>query len=235
MNKFMRLAAGLLLCITLPALAAPPASIQVAYDVYKDSLLIGRIDESYAREQDRYTLTSTTTPLGLLAVFKPEKIFMHSEGLVDQHGLRPLLFTHQRERDESRDSRAEFDWQSGYLTLPLPAPGDVHKLQEGTQDRLSAMYQFMFLPLKNLRNVDFPMTNGRKLDNYHYAVTRGTPLQTAAGKFDTLYLDSQAKPGESRTEIWLAVQQHYLPCKMVITDGNGDRLTQILSRLVIKP
>ena len=235
MNKLLRLAAWLLLCIAAPAFAAPPASIELVYDVYKDSLLIGRIDESYVREQDRYTLTSTTTPLGLLAVFKPEKIFMHSEGLVDQHGLRPLLFTHQRERDESRDSRAEFDWKIGHLTLPLPAPGAVHQLESGTQDRLSAMYQFMFLPLKNLSNVDFPMTNGRKLDDYHYAVARGTPLQTAAGDFDTLYLDSQSKPGESRTEIWLAVQQHYLPCKMVITDGNGDRLTQILSKFIIKP
>lgn len=233
MNRLI--AAWLLLCVALPAFAAPPASIQLVYDVYKDSLLIGRIDESYTREQDRYTLTSTTTPLGLLAVFKPEKIFMHSEGLVDQHGLRPLLFTHQRERDESRNNRAEFDWPNGHLTLPLPAPGEVHKLQEGTQDRLSAMYQFMFLPLKSMRNVDFQMTNGRKLDNYHYAVTRGTPIQTAVGQFDTLYLDSQSKPGESRTEIWLAVKQHYLPCKMIITDGDGEHLTQVLSKLIIKP
>lgn len=232
MDWLARLAAGLLLCITLPVSAAPPNSIQATYDIYMDGMLIGRLDEDYARDRDRYTLTSTTTPLGLLAVFKPEKIVMRSEGLVDQRGLRPLRFSHRRGQDESR---AEFDWQQGHLTLPLPAPVDVRKLQEGTQDRLSAMYQFMFLSLKDAKSLDFPMTNGRKLDNYHYAITPGTPLETPAGKFDTLYLDSQAKPGESRTEIWLAVQQHYLPGKMIITEAGGNRIIQILNKLITKP
>lgn len=232
MNRMVRLAVWLLLCISFPASAAPPSSIQASYDIYMDGMLIGRLDERYARDQNRYTLTSTTTPLGLLAVFKPEKIIVHSEGLVDQRGLRPLHFSHQRGQDESR---AEFDWQQGHLTLPLPVPGDVHKLQEGTQDRLSAMYQFMFLSLKDAKNLDFPMTNGRKLDSYHYAISAGTPLETPAGKFDTLYLDSQAKPGESRTEIWLAAQQHYLPGKMIITEAGGNRITQILNKLITKP
>ncbi|HEX5363334.1 MAG TPA: DUF3108 domain-containing protein [Gallionella sp.] len=230
MNWLAHSATWLLCIIGFPALAAPPAGIQATYDIYKDSLLIGRIDESYTRDQDRYTLTSTTTPLGLLAVFKPEKIVMHSNGLVDRHGLRPQLFTHRREASESS---AEFNWQTMKLTLSQP-PNEF-PLQAGTQDRLSAMYQFMFLPLGNVQNVDFAMTNGRKLDSYHYAITRGEPLQTPAGKFDTLYLDSQAKPGESRTEIWLSVQQHYLPCKMIITDADGEHLTQILSKLIIQP
>jgi hypothetical protein len=222
----------MLLGFAPPSFAAPPAGIEAVYDVYKDSMLIGRIDERYTRDQDRYTLTSTTTPLGLLAVFRPEKILMHSNGLIDQRGLRPLLFTHRREPSESR---AEFDWTKEQLSLSHETLHDVRALPENTQDRLSAMYQFMFLPLKNAAHVDFPMTNGRKLDNYHYAVRRDTPLQTPAGKFDTLYLDSQAKPGESRTEIWLAVQQHYLPCKMIITDAKGDRITQVLSKLIIHP
>jgi hypothetical protein len=97
------------------------------------------------------------------------------------------------------------------------------------------MYQFMFLPLQNADTLDFSMTNGSKLDHYRYVITRGQTTRVPAGEFKTLYLDSQAKPGESRTEIWLATQYHNLPCKIIITEANGDQFTQVLSKLTIKP
>jgi hypothetical protein len=226
--------AWLALCASLTAFAAPPASIHAVYDVYMDSIKVGEIEEVYAREGDRYTLTSTTTPVGLLALFKPEKVFVRSSGLVGKNGLQPLLFSHRRENDGSKDSGAEFDWKAGKVTLTHQAQRETLELPQGTQDRLSAMYQFMFLPLKE-GALDFPMTNGHKLDDYHYAVAHGPNLDTPAGRFDTLYLDSQPKPGERRTEIWLAAQHRHLPCKMIITEANGDRLIQVLNRIVVGP
>jgi hypothetical protein len=226
--------AWLALCASVPVFAAPPSSIQAVYEVYKDSIKVGKIEESYTRDGDHYTLTSTTSPTGLLALFKPEKVFVRSRGLVGKNGLQPLLFSHRRENDTSKDSDAEFDWKSGKITLIHQSQPETATLPPGTQDRLSAMYQFMFLPLKD-GPLDFPMTNGHKLDSYHYAVARGPGMDTPAGKFGTLYLDSQPKPGERRTEIWLATQRHHLPCKMVITEANGDRLIQVLSNIVVKP
>ena len=226
--------AWLALCVTVPALAAPPSSILAVYEVYKGSIKVARIEESYTRDGDRYTLSSTTTPVGLLALFKPEKAFVRSSGQIGKQGLRPLLYSQQREGDSSKDARAELDWKSSRVTLIHQAQRETMALPNGTQDRLSAMYQFMFLPLKD-GALDFTMTNGTKLDSYHYAVARGPILSTPAGKFGTLYLDSQPKPGERRTEIWLASQHHKLPCKMVITEANGDQLSQVLSKLVVKP
>lgn len=225
----------LLLCAVAPAFAAEPASVHATYDVYKDSLKIGQMEETFTRDKDHYTLTSTTTPVGLLAAFRPEKIFINSSGLVGKQGLQPLRFSHRRERNESRDSRAEFDWDAKQLALIHQTQRTVVELPDGTQDRLSAMYQFMFLSLQSATTLDFAMTNGNKLDNYHYTLTPGQKLKTPAGEFNTLYLDSEAKAGESRTEIWLATQHHNLPCKMIITDSGGDQLTQILSKFDIKP
>lgn len=223
------------ICFLSPALAAPPGNIQASYDVYKSGLKVGKIEETYKRDKDGYTLSSTTTPVGLLAAFKPEKIFINSSGLIGKQGLQPLRFSHRRERDESRESRAEFDWEARQLTLLHQTQRTVIALPDGTQDRLSAMYQFMFLPLQIDKTLDFPMTNGNKLDNYHYAITSNQKLKTPAGEFNTLYLDSQAKAGENRTEIWLATQRNNLPCKMIITDADGDQLIQVLSKLNIRP
>lgn len=234
MKYLLQPIAWLMLCAAVPAFAAQPDSVQATYDVYKGDLKLGQIEETYTRNKDRYTLSSTTTPVGLLAMFKPEKIFVNSSGLIGNQGLQPLHFAHQRERDKNKESRAEFDWDSKQLTLIHQAQRTVVALPEGTQDRLSAMYQFMFLPLQGVTTLDFPMTNGSKLDNYHYAITRNQNLSTPAGEFNTLYLDNQAKTGENRTEIWLATQHNNLPCQMIITEANGDQLTQVLSKLDIK-
>lgn len=224
----------LCLLFSTVAFAAPPDSVQATYDVYKSGLRV-EIRETYTRDHDRYTLSSVWTPVGLLAILKPEKIFIESSGLIGKQGLQPLLLDHRRELDKNKNSRAEFDWNSKQLTLIHQAQRKVVPLPDGTQDRLSAMYQLMFLSLQNVAALDFPMTNGEKLDNYHYAVTHNQTVKVPAGEFKATYLDSQAKPGERRTEIWLATQYHNLPCKMTLTEANGDKLTQVLSELTIKP
>lgn len=228
------LVTGMLLSAA-PAFAALPTSVRLSYNIFKAGIPIGNIEEIYSRTQDRYTLTSITTPVGLLAIFKPEKIFIKSSGLISQAGLMPLQFTHRRERDNSKDNRADFDWQRKQLTLTRQQQRDTLPLPEGTQDRLSAMYQFMFLTLLPDTTLDFAMTNGNKLDQYHYAVGGPTHLDIPAGEFNALYLDNQAKPGESRTEIWLCMDHHYLPCKMIITEADGGQLTQVLSKFTVRP
>lgn len=223
------------LALCVPAWASPHASIKASYEIFSNGLKIGKIDEVFTRNKDRYTLNSTTTPLGLLAVFKPQKVFISSNGLINTQGLRPLRFEYQREGDASKTVSAEFDWKKHQLTLINPVQHNTIVLPEYTQDRLSAMYQFMFLTLKNNATVSFPMTNGSKLDDYHYATGVVQKLDTPAGQFNSLYLDSQAKPGEHRTELWLATKHYNLPCKIVITDTKGEQLTQILSALKIVP
>lgn len=223
-----------MLCFASAAFSAPPESVQLTYDVYKGSIKIGVIDESYTRNKDNYSLSSTTSAIGLLALFKPGKIIISSTGKATPGGLKPLLFKDQREREERRNRSAEFDWEAKQLTLIQQTLRTVVPLPVGTQDRLSAMYQFMFLSLKNATVLDFPMTNGGKLDNYHYLIAHSQPLATPAGEFTTLYLDNQPKSGENRTEIWLATKLHNLPIKMVITDTEGDQLSQVLSKYDIK-
>lgn len=221
------------LCQLPPAFAAPPDSVQATYDVHKSGMRV-EIREAYTRNNGRYTLSSVWEPVGLLALLRPEKIFIDSSGLVGKQGLQPLRFNHRRELDENKNSRAEFDWENKQLTLIHHGQRTAVALPGGAQDRLSVMYQFMFLPLQDATSLDFPMTNGEKLDNYHYTVTHNQTVRVPAGEFKVIYLDSQARPGERRTEIWLATQHNNLPCKMTITEANGDQLTQVLSKLTMK-
>ena len=238
-RKWSRICRVLFLSSTLSpffsAFAAPPNHVQLTYDVYKGGLKIGQIEENFSRDKDRYTLSSSTRASGFLAIFKPGRILISSNGLVGGKGLQPLRFNDQREGEEKRNRSAEFDWETKQLTMIHREQRTVVALPEGTQDRLSAMYQFMFLSLQPDTLLNFQMTNGSKLDNYHYAIALGHKLETPAGSFNTLYLDNQPKKGESKTEIWLSIKHHNLPCKMTITDADGGQFSQVLTRINILP
>ena len=229
----MKLLALLFTLLSGTAYAAPD-SVQASYDVMIAGMKVGQMNESYTRKGDHYVLSSTTTPQGILAALKPGRIMSTSEGLIDSNGLRPEAFDQVRENDANRNSHAQFDWNAKKITLTHQDQKTQLPLPEGTQDRLSAMYQFMFLDVGKLSSLDFAMTDGRKLDSYHYAVGARQKLDTGAGPCDSVYLDNQAKAGESRTEIWVSAKNR-LPCKMVITDAHGEQVTQLLSSLHITP
>ncbi len=226
----------LMLLATGQACAAPPEHMQASYDIYKGGIRIGYIEETFAVGKDhRYSIVSTTRAAGLLAIFRPGKIIISSSGLVDEHGLRPLAFSDLREGDEGRNRSAAFDWSRKQLTMNEHNQRTVVPLPDDTQDRLSAMYQFMFLQLSKADTLSFHMTNGGKLDIYNYRITHDQSVTVPLGKFKALYVASVPEAGVNRTEIWLAGKDYDFPYRMVITDPDGGQLIQELAKLTSVP
>jgi hypothetical protein len=228
---FKRLLACLLLCCAQPLLAAePPAHLQAGYDVFKDNIKVATISETYTRTGDHYRIESVSKAYGLVALIKPETIHVVSEGLLTAKGLRPFTFTNQRELDRERNVTADFDWSHGSITLTDRNGQRSLPLPDGTQDRLSAMYQFMFLSLQKTDRLDFHMTNGSKVDIYNYLITPNQSVAVPLGTFKALYVENPPIGSESRTEIWLATEHANFPYKMVITGPDGDKFTQVLTK-----
>lgn len=235
-NNFLRGLAVLLLCMNAQALHAAPASrIQASYDVMGYGMKLISISETYTRTQDHYQIESVSRAVGLLARFKPEVIRVISKGIITAHGLRPLSYTNQRELDTQRDTSATFNWDTGTI---------IHKDYQGersaalpadTQDRLSAMYQFQFLPLQNMSEVSLTITNGRDLDHYSYHITPEQTVSVPLGTFKTRYLAIPKQEDGSTFEIWLATELGNFPCKIVITDADGNKATQVLTGLTVVP
>lgn len=237
MMKFRsRTFAWLVLLFAGPAFAASPGSVLATYEIYKSGIKIAQIEEAFAIGKDRhYTITSTTRAAGLLALFRPGKIVISSSGLVGVQGLKPLSFSDLREGEDGRNRRAQFDWNTRQLTLIQQAQRTVVPLPEDTQDRLSAMYQFMFLSLAKTDVLNFHMTNGGKLDIYNYRIMHGQSVTVPLGTFKALYVASVPEAGVNRTEIWLAGEHFDFPYKMVITDPDGGKLSQELTKFTFVP
>lgn len=247
-NSALRTLFWLLLCtVAQQAEAAPqprassPSTrnqverIQAAYDVHKDGIKIAAISETYTRKQDRYHIESVSKAAGLLAVFKPETIRTTSEGTLTAKGLRPHTFIQTRELGTERNVRADLDWGANRITLTDRNGKRVQPLPGPTQDRLSAMYQFMFMALQDATALSFNMTNGSKVDEYGYNITPNQSVTVPLGTFKALYLVSTPEAGLRQTEIWLATEHANFPYKMVVTESNGDKLTQVLTRFDVEP
>ena len=236
----IRTVSVLLACLSCggPVLAAPvtsPARVFAIYDVLKGNIKVATISETYTRTKDGYYIESVTKAHGLLAVFKPETIQVTSEGMLTARGLRPNTFIQQRKLDSERNSRADFNWPASQITLNDRSGQRDLPLPEGAQDRLSVMYQFMFLELQNMKTYELHMSDGSKLGKYTYNITHGQSVKVPFGTYKATYLASPPEPGENRTEVWLAAENANLPCRVDITDPDGGKLSQVLTQFQFEP
>lgn len=227
----MKLFALLVLALAAPPAAALPERIEAEYGIYKAGFLIGRVQESFVRTADTYSIRSVTRSEGVLKIFLDDTLTVHSEGRIGPAGLQPLVFEQRRAGDPGRDIRATFDWKSRRLHSQYRGETKDIELPPGTQDRLSILYQFMNLPPGEDR-VRMHMSNGRKVELYTYVKTEEARLKTPAGDFETQRFE-RVTDGErqSKAQLWVAKDRFNFPVRIVFDDPNGLSLEQTLFEL----
>lgn len=226
----------LVLACTLAAsaAAAAPKSVRLTYGGFMNGMSIGTISEQFESDGASYRIVSDTKPIGLAALIQRQPLRFTSNGLVNRNGLRPLQFEARRTAAEPPQVSAEFDWAQAQLVLKHNGKTEAVALPSGTQDRLSVMYQFMYLAPERMRQLDFPMTNGRKLDRYRYRATPDVEIDTGLGRLKTVHLVKQREPGDTVNEVWLSPQHQYLPVKVLFVERDGVRLEQIVQSLELR-
>lgn len=230
--------AAILLALTGACGAAEfgaPQAISVSYEVFRNGRRVAVMNESFEANDGSYRIVSESRAVGLLALFERRPLRLTSSGRLTAAGLRPQRFEGKRGDRDPRQVRADFDWQGKQLTIARDGKTDTLPLPPGTQDRLSLMYQFMFIAPGRSQGLEFSITNGRKLDQYRYTVHSGVEIDTPLGRMATVHFVKQHRPDQSGAEIWLAPQHRYLPIKMLILEEDGSRYEQVITTLEIKP
>ena len=229
--------AAILLALTGACGAAEsgaPQAISVSYEVFRNRARVAVMNETFETNGGSYRIVSESRAVGLLALFERRPLRVTSSGRLTAAGLLPQRFEGKRGDRDPRQVRAEFDWPGERLTIVRDGKTDILPLPPGTQDRLSLLYQFMFIAPDRSQGLEFSMTNGRKLDQYRYTVHAGVEIETRLGRMATVHLVKQRRPDESGAEIWLAPQHRYLPIKLLILEEDGARYEQVITRLEIK-
>lgn len=219
-----------------PLLAETAGRIQATYDVIGFGMTLANITETFTRTDGNYKIESVTKAVGMLARFKPETVRITSQGKVTPQGLRPLSFIMTREIDTNKNASAKFNWEKNIVTqtdykgvndLPLPA---------ATQDRLSVLYSMPIQAKSEQTEYKFSITDGNNLDAYSFSISPNErEITVPLGTLKTRYVTSTPVGEEVKYEIWMATEYDNFPCKVIVTDSNGGKLTQVLTGLTISP
>ena len=175
-----------------------------------------------------YNIYSQTEAKGLVSLFF-SNLLQKSEGTVTDAGLRPDFYSYEYGGISAKKLQtASFDWEKSMLTLRNAKGESSMRLTDGTQDFLSFMYQFMYMP--PLNNLQITMTNGKKLRTYDYAFEGEETITSKLGELKTIHL-LKSSIDDEKTELWLATDYQYLPVKIRKTEKDGTVIEQLISKL----
>jgi len=218
MRTFLFLAFSL---FAAAAQAAPPLQMNVVYDLYRNGHKLGQVTDTFSRSGRRYTLTSETRANGPLKILWPGTIRLESTGVVTPQGLRPAQFQHARSDAPHKLATARLDWKQRSIIYQYKGESwQVSGLQNGAQDQLSQLYQFMFAP-RLPADYSLQVVSGRDLNDYRYSRSDGGAIETPLGALATQqYQRITQKPDEKAITVWVAPARNNLPVQVrVFEDG----------------
>jgi len=231
MLKTLLLAASL---FAATAQAAVPQQMSLVYDLYRNGHKLGQVTDTFSRSGTRYTLTSETRADGPLKVLWPGSIRLESTGDVTRQGLRPTQFQHARSDAPHKLATARLDWKQRSIAYQYKGESwQVNGLQNGAQDQLSQVYQFMFAPSLPV-DYSLQVVSGRDLNDYRYARTDGGAIETPLGLLVTQqYQRITQQPDEKTITVWIVPARNNLPVQIRVSE-DGVTLEQRLVRASVK-
>jgi hypothetical protein len=202
---------------TLPPLNRLPTRLDLRFRVNYGPAQ-GEQTLVWINEGERYTLTSVAAATGLTGVFYSGRFVQTSRGRITPRGLAPEEFWDQR---GDKHSSARFDPASNILTV-TPAKGTPRHFdyQDEVQDVLSLFFHLALTAPPQHGLLTYTVFNGKKLRTYTYDVRGEETLETELGALRTLHL-ARRTDIDGRFEIWLAIDRHYLPVRILRAEKKG--------------
>ena len=212
-----------------------PRRIQANYEVTKNGQLFANVHEVFVVTGRTYKVESITKGIGIYALLGERQLTSHGE--VTTLGLKPQRFELHQGDSAKKTLIADFNWANNALHMTVKGVVKDVALSLGTQDLASYAYQFMFLskPLKD--TLSLTMTTGKKLSQYVYKISEAEEiLEISGAQYKTLHL-IQMNQNSLKTDtkdLWLGVDQQYVPVKIIMIDDKGQKLEQTLTEFYVE-
>ena len=204
--------------------------VVIDYDVRRslDSSPVGAAKTTYLLEQDNhYSIRNEVEAKGFVSLFYWNKVVQTSDGLITPDGLRPINYHYQF--GSRIDNLAVCDWESKKIIITVNGNKSEIEMQEGSQDMLSVMYQFMFEP--PLTKMKLYVTNGKNYKPYDYAYVGDEIIETDVDKIETMHIAKFNYTNEERIDLWLAKDYRFIPVKIRKTEKDGSILDQSAKKI----
>lgn len=213
----------------------PPPPAELSYDVEAKrdgSQWYGSGMFQWSTSGNGYLITGEAS---VTILFKITVLNFRSEGLVNETGIAPVLYSEKPWRKAATNTHFQHDRQ----TISFSASESTFPYQGGEQDRASIMWQLagigrgdagQFTPGATL---DIVVAGARKAETWHIQVIGQEDISTPFGNMQAWHVVRAPIPGsyDQKIDIWLAPQHEWYPVKLRYTYANGDHLDMSLSDL----
>jgi hypothetical protein len=211
----------------------PPPSIELQYDVQKvvheGNPIYGHGKIAWQVDGDRYVISGEAGVLFITALtFK-------SEGMIDEHGVAPIIYSEKR----FRRSETNTHFQRERNTISFSASTQTYPRQGGEQDRASIVWQLAGIGrgdgAKFMSGAEFDLfvAGIRDGEVWRIQVIGEEDIVVDGAKTTTWHVMRMPRAGsyDQKLDIWLAPQLGWYPVKIRYTEINGDYLDMSVSNL----
>ena len=222
------------LVATAPALAAPaenaaptePGSVmslphggRIRYALYREGRLIGHRQDEWHHDGNTYVIERRSE---LLAA--PNRTLAQSSGVVASDGLVPLDY-----RDEANGEAIRFDWQALRVAITAGGAGArEYGLKTRTQDDLSLPYE-LGQALLHGEPLTAAVASGGGIVHLDFEAVGEEQIAVGGQLLRALHLRSAAiaDAGQEELELWLGIDEQYLPLRIRRSGGSDRELDQV--------
>lgn len=203
------------------------------YSLSLRGMTVGKVQQQWQRNADRYQMESRTDPVGLAALIKPGRIIQTSQGSITAQGLQPDSFRVSRDGGKSISEAAEFHWSQRQLSWGETGQPQQSPLASGTQDAISLIWQLAHLAPAGALELD--VTTGKGVSHRRLERLADEKQSSIFGDIPSRHYRTAAGPGERSTEVWLAPDYHMLPIRVRMVEKNGEAVDMVLDSVDFGP
>ena len=216
------------LCLALDAWAqaAPPARIEIEFELKRDGRTMAEVVERLEHGNGGYQLTETWKGKGMYALLGRAK--RTSTGSLGPGGPRPHEYIDERSGRDTQ--RVSIDWKANTITRRYKGQTRTEPVPADTQDRLSFLLALSYAASQG-KPITFHVADGRGMSHHTYQPQGSVKVVTPAGEFDTVTLMRRNEGSGETSEIYHAAKLGYLPVRIVVTEKDGTRFEHVATRI----
>lgn len=143
---------------------------------------------------------------------------IHSEGRVGKNGLIPEYYQSTEGSDTQPTVSARMDWAKKEITYGDRGEEKTEKLEEGTQDFLSSVFQ-LALYGGRMKSFSMPLTSGRRFYRADYVLAGETTVFLDGKNYTALLLKASNERGAA--DIYLSPDLYNLPLRFTVKSERG--------------
>jgi len=208
----------------------PPPSVTLKYDVEawrEGQRVYGHGSIAWQTDGDSYRI------VGDAGILFFSLLSFASEGMIDEHGVAPVLYHEKRFRKSSTNTH----FQRQKQIISFSASTATYPRQGGEQDRASVIWQLAAIGRGDPQrfaagaDIDLFVAGVRDAESWRIHVIGLESIEVDGDTMQAWHVLRAPRPGsyDQKIDIWLAPAHEWYPVKLRYTETSGDYLDLLLT------